>query len=691
MITPEESQRLASIQAELSRLTSAASSDDNQLLVDMAAITSRAAVDCSSSVSTRNDAILNNDDDQRRNLPSFTTESKPLLSAASLGHADLGALRMLFLGDLLPRLLKMGGPSMVSQLRSVSDCRRAMDQLPDDAKRDLGLPVIPTEGGLDLDTAMEHLRPVLTTSVAMTSEIGTHLQTPYWTLNRVGFLALAGSPLTSERALLSMIQPKCTPSSRWLLLAIAKNQGASSSVLTKVFDTTMKHKVPRKKVVSLVKAHLTEIEVLDVLEELSQHPNTTGEVLSKILAVDLMESSDANLLGIDTRRKSKIFWKIGQHPNTSTKLLLAGMQISSPTHADLFGGVDTEGHDGLRERFMDGVVRRKDIEKDGLALLLLSHVSESVRVGLARNKNVCAETLKELAKDPSRKVRIAVANNPNTDDETLETLISGSGQHRLIFEGEDDETYLLVESWGEGTHRGRACIDRVFSIGAGLGHRTVLAMYSADPNIITDLVGMDGGSHISSIAGNACAPPELLASLAQSSCEFARASAARNTNTPAQTLRVLSEDDDFDVIDAVANNESTSPDTLVQMLSNTTDADLRSTILWNRNLPLATFLDEIKKDIEEGNDCAGPISHREDEMQVETLSAALRCPNASKEYFVTNPRIPIQDLARLCTDFNLAMPSAYVGKRTHENPWVQLVMDKLSLNLSRDGFASLSS
>ena len=76
-------------------------------------------------------------------VDTFTTESKPLLSKAALKSNKNDALRMLFVGELLPRLLKLGGPGLISQLRGVSDCREAIDGLAEKMKKELGLPVLP--------------------------------------------------------------------------------------------------------------------------------------------------------------------------------------------------------------------------------------------------------------------------------------------------------------------------------------------------------------------------------------------------------------------------------------------------------------------------------------------------------------------------------------------------------------------
>ena len=126
-------------------------------------------------------------------VDTFTTESKPLLYKAALKSSKNDALRMLFVGELLPRLLKLGGPGLISQLRGVSDCREAIDGLADEVKKELGLPVLGDE--LNMETLMKHLRPVLTQPVS--TPLGSCPKT--WTLSEVGFTALAASPLTSER------------------------------------------------------------------------------------------------------------------------------------------------------------------------------------------------------------------------------------------------------------------------------------------------------------------------------------------------------------------------------------------------------------------------------------------------------------------------------------------------------------
>ena len=81
---------------------------------------------------------------------------------------------------------------------------------------------------------MKNLRPVLTQPVS--TPLGSCPKT--WTLSEVGFIALAASPLTSERTLHNLIRPDCTNAD--LLGAIIENKGASEAILSKVFDVVMR-------------------------------------------------------------------------------------------------------------------------------------------------------------------------------------------------------------------------------------------------------------------------------------------------------------------------------------------------------------------------------------------------------------------------------------------------------------------
>ena len=226
-------------------------------------------------------------------VDTFTVEAKPILSKAALKSNKNDALRMLFVGELLPRLLKLGGPGLISQLCGVSDCREAIDCLSDEVKKELGLPVLCDE--LNMDSIIEHLRPVLTEALTIPF-IGQSLG--YSTLNHIGFLAMAASPLTSQRAMLNMIGPTC--SNTILLDTIASNPSASPTVLARIFD------------ISIERGVTFDSPPVQVLLKLSMHPNTPSAVLDTLLE-SVPDPTDGNWLTDAT------FYNVAKNKNTIKK------------------------------------------------------------------------------------------------------------------------------------------------------------------------------------------------------------------------------------------------------------------------------------------------------------------------------------------------------------------------------------
>ena len=595
-------------------------------------------------------------------VDTFTVEAKPLLSKAALKSKKNDALRMLFVGELLPRLLNLGGPGLSSQLRGVSDCREAIDCLSDEVKKELALPVLPDE--LNMETLMKHLQPVLTQPI--TTPLGSCSKA--WTLNEVGFTALAASPLTSERTLLKLIRPDCTNAD--LLGATIENEGASEAVLSKVFDVVMRGQ----------QRGLNIRETTNLFEKLSRQPNTPGAVLSAILSAHMVD---------DDELVNEIFGNIGRHPNTNKETLL--VRLATPIFERYSG---EKKKDDRWISFETGAAASENVEKYDLVPLMLSKTPYGLRKKLAGNENVSLEHLQKLATHDGLSIRVAVACNPKTDAVTFAELTSGMGPNKLVFSDDDCERFGSADKLAYGFKKlGRGCIDDMFSVDGGLAHRHVLARNSTNPETISNLVGIDDGALDEHIGRNHCTPPAVLERLSSSTEVDVRMAVALNAQTPTKTLSALSEDEQRSVRWMVAVNESTTADILERMLhvsdpkNDTEEASIKYFILNHENMPKHTALVDIRNSAEKGNFDSGNIHQWRNSLPADILSAASQNHDRDVRHCVAdNCRLPVIDLARLCKDDSVTTEETPYGG-TMNNPLVQAIVDRLSRCLSSDGIA----
>ena len=88
-----------------------------------------------------------------------------------------------------------------------------------------------------------------------------------------------------------------------------------------------------------------------------------------------------------------------------------------------------------------------------------------------------------------------------------------------------------------------------------------------------------------------------------------RAGVAHNKNTPADTLRLLAKDDNWEVREGVAENENTPPDALRTLSKEVSYTDVRRRVAVNYNTPV-DVLGTLAKDNNNNNKIVRDIALR---------------------------------------------------------------------------------
>ena len=135
------------------------------------------------------------------------------------------AANLLLGGELYSKLLGYAGRQGIAHLRDDRLWRKAMDSLPANELRALGMPVVPRPSDLDLFL----LRSLLTEPV-VSPRTG---KGKGWKLNDLGTMIMASSPLASEQMLQSLVYPGCDEKVMSHLL-VHDNKHLSASLLTKM-------------------------------------------------------------------------------------------------------------------------------------------------------------------------------------------------------------------------------------------------------------------------------------------------------------------------------------------------------------------------------------------------------------------------------------------------------------------------
>lgn len=553
------------------------------------------------------------------------------------------SVALVFGGALYSKLLGFAGPEGIAHFRGDEKWRRAMDRLPAKELRELKLPVV----SRPIDGDLTRLRHMLTEPAenAMRGQSG-------WSLNWLGLMIHATSPLTSNKSLHGLIHSKADAD---ILKSILERKDISSSVLTKLI---------------LVNTH--SFDLYQKYEGIARHPNATTEILSAILS-RLPNDLDRNAL--TPSEGGVILVTIASHKNTG----LLDLDFLS-RHGDI----------SIREA----------VAMNPSASGLLSNLScddeAKVRMAVSFNRSAPETVLATLSIDQIDIVRRAVASNPRASIGILASLV------------EDDDSGVCLNL---GINP-KVNIDDAFSTDKE-SQREALAAYSKEEKTLQKLVTLDDEYHLL-VAGNENAPRKVLASLASSSDPEVRYTVAENPNTCKETLEelfrnaggcnfeiafnkntplhllgTLSKDEDAYVRGMVASNRSTPIEVLGGMLLEDESSEVIRRLCMNKNVPVDLINEKIERCVRDGETVDGSgfsgllFRHDiKDGISVASLLALSKCSNINaRGVAASNARLPLPNIIQFSQDKE-------VIESLLTNPLLQMAVDKLSHLLSDGGVAS---
>ena len=613
------------------------------------------------------------------------------------------AVSLVFGGELYAKLLKYAGLDGIRHLRGDQHWRRAMDELPADDLRALGLPSVPHPSQLD----MSLLRDFLTKPVdAAHSSAGS-----CWALNDLGIEVLLSSPLTSHRVLEDII-PNLDASH---LESIARRDTMPALALKKLVHHT---------------------ESPEVFKFIASNPSSTSEILSALLLrvfsrYDPFPPSEAIIIAK----------RIAKHTNVGELDLVflsrdiqesvrSAVAKNSSTPEQILRELSTDDDEKVRAE----VAYNKSTPRDILIRLSVDKHA-AVRALVAANHNADADILLDLSTDDGENVLYELAANTNSSKELLSRLAASS------------DTTLLFHL------ARRADFDdkEIFSI-ANKEHRLFLASQTKRAAVLAGLVGIDDGLYDETIARNGHTPSHVLESLAKSEKLSVRCEVARNIHASAMTLESLSKDTNAEVRKAVAGNESANSSTLERlvldeeckydvsrqlnlplnilkllakderpdvrqnvaadksvtlellrkMLQDESDSDVLREIWSNEKFPFGELVQLVERKLTESRTLPDELSdafwnrfnnngtrfHVSKELAV-TLSKSTHAYSryallAMQEHHA--PILPVRDIIRLSGDEEVA--NDYDPNCASMNPLVRIAVDKLSYLLSKNGVGS---
>ena len=298
--------------------------------------------------------------------------------------------------------------------------------------------------------------------------------------------------------------------------------------------------------------------------------------------------------------------------------------------------------------------------------------------------------------DSDINVRYWVANNPIANPDLL---------HVMTIAASNTDKSLL---WS--VARNQNCsVDEMFSA-SNKHHRETLAIYSNDPVILSDLVGMDGGSYDCYLAESDSTPVDALTSLLNSEDEDVRnavaqnkniaaplieelmqdedlkVSLAANGNLPFDTFRLLSVDNNYEVRETVARNDEAPPEILERMIAvDGEDEGILDTIYeYNgHRLSLTTLEAACQRDLARSEkdisvSLAESVFYHDDlrNLSAEILAAFANSPKEDVRcQMLQHPCLPLGDIIRLYHD--AALDKKMVNKYIRKNALLQVAVEKL--------------
>lgn len=237
--------------------------------------------------------------------------------------------------------------------------------------------------------------------------------------------------------------------------------------------------------------------------------------------------------------------------------LSAGMRRRVGQNLDTVKAVGIALSDDPLAEAIDRTGPAPGVSRDGRTLaalfaLFAEQRSDPVRGAMARNRKTPGEILDRLSRDPAVRIRIDVARNPNTPSSVLSDLAM----------------HLAKPLYEDGVSR-EVSDDKVLELW------TAVARHSRTPEAALRSLAADGFE--TTVAGNASAPPDLLADLAaQRLATFDADKASQPAGTPIAAWSILP---------SIATNPAT-PAEVVQRLA---EAKLYSFVVKNPSASAATL------------------------------------------------------------------------------------------------------
>ena len=471
-----------------------------------------------------------------------------------------------------------------------------------------------------------------------------------WKLNDLGTRILASSSFASDEMLQSLVYPGCDEKVLSHLL-VDENKHLSASLLTKILVSC-----PSPPKISL-------------FERIATQQNATSPILSSILlrSSTLSQYSEVAVC--------KIYLAVASHRNTSEPDLHYLTAHKKRTNA------------------RKGVAVNVNAARFGLLHPLSKDKNVDVRAACAANIDAPRTLLFELAMDSDIKVRKSVAENSSADQDLLKTIAASNTDQQLL---------------GCVARNSNCSVDEIFSA-SNKRHRMTIATFSNDPVILSNLVGMDGGSYDDHLAANDNTPVDVLPSLAKSEDEEIRYALAQHRNITTPLIEELLQDEDKK--SGLAYNESL-PFHIFQLLSVDGNDDVRENLACNVQVPPEILermvavdgeskyiLDDIyvynghrlsitaleaacRRDLASEEEIsmalASAVLNHDDtrNLSAEILAALANNPKEDvRVQTLQHPCLPVGDIIRLYHD--VALDKKMVNKFIRRNALLQVAVDKL--------------
>jgi len=569
-------------------------------------------------------------------------------SAAKPGEGENSyqtAANLLLGGELYAKLLGYTDRQGIAHLRDDQLWRKAMDSLPANELRALGMPVAPRPNDHDLFL----LRALLTepvVSLRTGKDIG-------WKLNDLATMILASSPLSSDQMLQSLVYPGYDEKVMSHLL-VHDNKHFSASRLTKMLVSGCPPKF---------------------FERIATQQNATSQILSALLLRSSTLSESA---------AGKVYLAVASHRN-----------------ADELDLHYLATHKSVEAR--KGVARNMNAARFGLLHSLSKDKNVDVRAACAANINAPRTVLFGLAMDSDMGVRRSVASNSNVDQYLLMTIAASNTDQGLLWCVARNPNRSVNEMFSASNKRHRETL-AIYSndpvilrglIGMDDGsYDYYLAMNDSTPvDAFTSLLNSENEDARDELVLHKNITMPLIEELLQD--EGLKGGLAANGYLPFHIFQLLSVDESHVIRESVACNVRVPPEILERMVA--VDGESKDILDYiyecsGRRLSFTALEAACQRDLvsEEGisTSLALTVLIHDD---TQNLSAEILAVLSNHQeqmircLALQHPSLPVGDIVRLYHDAEL--DKFMVNRYIQKNALLQVAVDKLfsSYFLSDDG------